>query len=199
MPAIFINLDAREDRHIETVCELKSIGIAPDRIHRLSATARPDGAEGCTESHIRAQMWSEQQSAPFVLIVEDDLSFLKAVTVSQRIHYALQQKPDLDMLLIGTNAGQYMPTDIPGLYTVRDSQTTSGYIVRTGYLPVLLANFQAGLEHYRRTRSKPHHACDMFWKQLQITNRWYTLLEPRTAVQRPGYSDVEKCFVHYNC
>ena len=196
MPFVYINLDHRTDRKAEMERELQAIGFDMARVHRLSATARPDGAEGCTESQIRAQEWGMQQPTPFVFFAEDDLSFPHPTLVLQRVHEALQ-RPYLNVLLLGTNAGSYSATEVPGLFKARHSQTASGYIVRTSYLPTLMQHFQSSLALYRQSRSKPAHACDMYWKSLQEDQTWFALLEPRLAVQRPSFSDIERCHVNY--
>ena len=70
----YINLDHRTDRkqHVET--QLSSIGI--NNYERFKAIKLPNGALGCSMSHLKCLEIAKQNNWEHLLIVEDDIQFL---------------------------------------------------------------------------------------------------------------------------
>jgi hypothetical protein len=199
--AFYINLDGSIERKDNTERELQNIGLRVGLDYtRFPGILRQPGYLGCHESHQKVQEVAIKAAHQWTMFCEDDIQFLDPPNTLSRIKQAMQAVPDAKVFILGTNAGNYTPVEphIPGLYSVTQSQTMSGYLVRRDYLPTLLANMKEGLELLKVSRNTNAHMCDMYWKRLQGEG-WYTFLEPRIAVQRPGWSDIEQRFVNYGC
>ena len=71
--AFYINLLTRPDRkqHVET--QLNMLGITAERFNAIKL---PNGALGCSMSHLKCLEMAKANSWPHLLIVEDDIKFL---------------------------------------------------------------------------------------------------------------------------
>jgi len=70
----YINLDYRLDRKQNVINELNKIGLTGTR---FNAIKNQIGAIGCTMSHLEILKMAQKEDMDHVLIVEDDISFLK--------------------------------------------------------------------------------------------------------------------------
>ena len=72
--AFYINLDSRPDRkqHIEN--QLTTIGVHAERFKAIKLT---NGALGCSMSHLKILEMAKKNAWSHVLIMEDDIKFLK--------------------------------------------------------------------------------------------------------------------------
>ena len=71
--AFYINLESRPDRQIYVEKELKKIGIKADRFNAIKL---PNGALGCSMSHLKCIEMAKENDWEHILIVEDDIQFL---------------------------------------------------------------------------------------------------------------------------
>jgi hypothetical protein len=63
----------------------------------------------------------------------------------------------------------------------------------------LLANFKEGAQQFMRNQDKPFlYAIDIWWKQLQIRDRWFLLTPPSVSQWEGSWSDVEGRPVSYS-
>lgn len=196
IPTLFINLTERKDRYIEVTDEFKKCGF--EEVERYPANKTTNGAIGCTLSHIGCLTLAIERQYPYVFICEDDIQFMYPSTIVDDISKQIQ-KENWDVIIVsGNNAPPFKrdPTDNNWMQ-VYNCQTTTGYIVAKHYYQKLLNNFKSGLQQLIANPTMGRmYAIDIYWKQLQTTDRWY-MMTPVAAVQRPSYSNVENRFVDY--
>lgn len=195
---MYINLEHRTDRKAHVEQQLASIGILSPS--RFNAIKLPNGALGCSMSHLRCLQIAKQQGWPHLLLCEDDIQFLDPDLFTNHLNGFLENHEDnasWDVLLI---AGNNMPP-----YTVEDDysvrvfqcQTTTGYLVKQHYYDKLITNIKEGIE---KLIKQPHnhrfYAIDKYWFNLQQQDYWF-LITPLTVVQREDYSDIEKRVTNY--
>ena len=195
---VYINLEHRIDRKVHVERQLASIGInAPTRFNAIKL---PNGAIGCSMSHLKCLQLAKEQGWPHLLLCEDDIEFLDPALFVKQLNGFLnnhEEDDTWDVLLI---AGNNMPPyGLEDNYSVRifQCQTTTGYLVKQHYYDKLINNIRDGLQKLMR---EPHnhrlYAIDKYWFNLQQSDYWF-LVTPLTVVQREDYSDIEKRRTNY--
>jgi GR25 family glycosyltransferase involved in LPS biosynthesis len=188
----YINLESRKDRkeHVET--QLESIGIK-DVVKRFNAIRLPNGALGCSFSHLKCIETARENKWEHVLIVEDDIHFLDFSLFVQQINqFFNNKKNEFDVVLLaGNNMPPYKKID-DTCVQVSQCQTTTGYIVLSHYFDIIIENMREGIKNLIKEPSNHGlYAIDKFWFRLQQQNKWYLII-PLTVTQREGdYSDIE--------
>lgn len=194
--AFYINLESRPDRRQHAEHQLSLVGIK--NFQRFNAIRLPNGAIGCSMSHLRCLEIALANDWDHVLIVEDDILFLEANRfVAQFNKFLDRHQPNFDVLLIGGN-------NLPPYQRVDDScvkvtrcQTTTGYLVQKHYYKRLIANIRDGIGKLMREPDKRvMYAIDKYWFHLQERDRWF-LITPLTVTQREDYSDIEQRHTNY--
>jgi GR25 family glycosyltransferase involved in LPS biosynthesis len=199
----FINLTHRQDRAADFYKTMESIGIARESITRIPAFYEPDiGALGCTKSHIFALEKFLTSTYESVLIFEDDFEITSRKELDDFCRQFLKTPPpQWDVLLFSGVLKEGCPTDLSYLIKVKELQTSSSYMIKKRYAPILLENMKEGREaletYYLGTgRAIPDYCLDMYWKSLQNKDNWF-LTNPILGYQRPSYSDIQKKEVDY--
>ena len=185
---VYINLDERPDRR--TLIEKELAVFPPEKVQRFKAIKNVQGALGCTFSHIRILQMAIELGWKNYLVVEDDFMW-KNYDTSLPILGGLLKNP-FDVILLGGTAVQYYRDTL----RLHSGQTTTAYIVSSDYYATLLANFKEGCVGLMRTGSKGGFAIDMYWKRLQLVDRWF-VVAPGLCTQRPDVSDIEGRVVDY--
>ena len=192
---LYINLSNRVDRKEHVEKELAKIGI---QFERFNAIKLPNGAIGCSMSHLKCLQTAKEMGWSHVFVCEDDIQFLDPELFKNQLgHFFKNHTDDWDVLLVaGNNMPPYLPVD-DTCVQVKQCQTTTGYIVKQHYYDTLIENFKLGIQYLMR---EPHkhtlYAIDKYWFFLQQRDRWF-LIVPLTVVQRTDYSDIEKRMVNY--
>ena len=192
---LYINLSNRVDRKLHVEKELAKIGI---QFERFNAIKLPNGAVGCSMSHLKCLQIAKERAWSHVFICEDDIQFLDPELFKTQLDTFLKNhQDDWDVLLVaGNNMPPYLPID-DTCVQVKQCQTTTGYIVKQHYYDTLIENYKLGIQHLMREPEKhPLYAIDKYWFFLQQRDRWF-LIVPLTVVQRTDYSDIEKRMVNY--
>jgi GR25 family glycosyltransferase involved in LPS biosynthesis len=193
---IFINLESREDRRTEVIQELQNWGI-PNPI-RFNAIKMPDGAIGCTMSHIKCLELAKERDYPQVFICEDDIHCVDIPRFHTQIEEFCKEDIHWDVLIVAGNNIPYYRTINDGLLQVWNCWCATGYIVKRHYYDKIIANFREGLKKLMLNPSERHnYALDMYWRHLQCADSWL-MMTPATMCQRPSYSDIEKHDVDYS-
>jgi GR25 family glycosyltransferase involved in LPS biosynthesis len=197
---IFINLESREDRRTEVIQELQNWGI-PNPI-RFNAIKMPDGAIGCTMSHIKCLELAKERDYPQVFICEDDIHCVDIPNMLSRMEEFYKEYGTTDswdvLLVAGNNSHPYNIIK-NGIIQVKNCMTTTGYIVQRHYYDKLIKSFRGGLKNLLKQPDVRYmYAIDVYWKNLQMVDKWLALT-PFTVSQRPSYSDIEKMVVDYSC
>lgn len=192
---LYINLSSRVDRKQHVENELAKICVPYERFNAIKL---PNGALGCSMSHLKCLQIAKEKKWSHVFICEDDIQFLDPELFKKKLDTFLKSHTDdWDVLLVaGNNMPPYIPID-DSCVQVKQCQTTTGYIVKQHYYDTLIANFKLGIQGLMR---EPHkhviYAIDKYWFFLQQQDRWF-LIVPLTVVQRTDYSDIEKKMVNY--
>ena len=193
---LYINLDYRTDRREHTEKEFEKLGISQNLV-RMNASKTKHGAIGCSLSHIRCLEYAKQQNWPHVLICEDDITFMNPALFLSKLSEFSHSHLEYDMLVIAGNTAPPFGESTSFCIRTYNIQSTTGYIVQQGYYDTLIANFREGVGKLMADpTNKREYAIDMYWKRLQQTGRWYTLI-PLSVYQYASYSDVEERNVDY--
>lgn len=192
--AFYINLTSRPDRkqHVET--QLNAIGINAERFNAIKL---PNGALGCSLSHLKCLETAKANSWPHLLIVEDDIKFLKPDIFITQLNKFLSNHKSWDVVLIGgNNVPPYTKID-DTCVKVSMCQTTTGYLVNAHYFDTLIDNFRSGIQNLIKFPEQHiKYAVDKYWFQLQRRDNWFLII-PLTVTQREDYSDIEKGLTNY--
>jgi GR25 family glycosyltransferase involved in LPS biosynthesis len=192
---LFINLEHRTDRLTHITNEMKKMGINAERFNAIKTKI---GSIGCTMSHVKCLEIAKQRDYSHVFICEDDITFLNPDILKNSLKQ-FNEDTDIewDVLLIGGN--NVPPYEKTREYCIKVSncQTTTGYVVKKSYYDTLIQNFRESVRNLiREPTNHKMYALDIYWKQLQKTDKWY-MITPFTVVQSDSYSDIENRHVDY--
>ena len=191
----YINLTERADRRAQVEQQLSKVGLP--NFNRFNAIKLPNGALGCSMSHLKCLQLAKERNLDHILIVEDDIIFLNPGIFIGQLNKFLQHNKEWDMLLIaGNNVPPYRVVD-ETCVQVSWCQTTTGYLIRNQYYDTLIANIKEGINMLiREPKNKIMYAIDKYWLSLQKKDMWL-LLVPLTVSQREGYSNIENCVTNF--
>jgi glycosyl transferase family 25 len=201
---LYVNLVHRGDRNSHIQKEIRKIDSNLKKTHRIDAVYKKDiGALGCALSHIKAlQLFLENTSWNTCLILEDDFTFKSndLNEINYSLNYTLQNSPNFDVILLsfGKNNFESIDTENEKIKKVISSQTTSGYIIKRTYVPILLNNLLESSSLIEKEGLKHEYWLDQYWKRLMPNGNWYTYKE-RIGYQYNNYSDIEKKICNYGC
>jgi glycosyl transferase family 25 len=192
--AFYINLHSRPDRKQHVEKQLKSIGISAER---FNAIKMPNGAIGCSMSHLKIIETAKANNWDHVLIVEDDILFTDPNLFIEQFNKFLSKHKDFDVVLIaGNNVPPYKIIDDSCVQVTR-CQTTTGYLVQKHYYDILIKNYKEGILFLMKEPANHIiYAIDKYWFNLQAIDKWY-LITPLSVTQREDYSDIEKRPTNY--
>ena len=185
--AYYINLDSRTDRKEHVEEQMSLIGIQAER---FKAIKLPNGAIGCSMSHLKLLETAKANNWPHILIVEDDIKFLNPELFKFQLNTFLSNHKGWDVVLLGgNNIPPYKKID-DTCVKITSCQTTTGYLVNGHYISILINNFRNGIN---KLLESPHlhimYAIDKFWFRLQRSHNWFLII-PLTVTQREDYSDI---------
>lgn len=201
---IYINLSHRIDRKELILNEIQKIKtIDESQIFRIDAVLEPMcGHIGCGKSHIKALELAIANDWSSVLVLEDDFCFNE--------HYEGEhsfkkiQTIEWDAVLLAQVYHCNQDSEYAFLKRARRSTTSSGYIVRRHYYPVLLENFKNSVTIMEREFQTHSANCiaqnapvsklnicsaiDQHWFSLQDRDTFYAF-HPPIGHQIPLWSD----------
>jgi len=189
---LYINLEYRKDRkeHIED--QLKKIGLT--NFERFNAIKLQNGRIGCSVSHLQCLNIAKERKYKYVLICEDDATFLNPSLFINQINTFFKNKRvnNWDVLLLGgNNVPPYQQIDETCI-RVTHCQTTTCYLVNGHYFDTLIENIKQGIQYLMREPGNYRsYAIDMYWLNLQKKHVWL-LIVPLSVIQREDYSDIEQ-------
>jgi len=189
----YINLDDREDRNSQFLGQMDEVGIPQNKIQRISGIYEKDhGHIGCTKSHIKTLKTFIASSNKICIIFEDDFEWLGSPNALFADFFA--EKIPFDVCMLSGSYAKATRTKWPFLVKVDDAQTTSGYMVTREFAPILLKNFEDGLQLLERNYDHPKYAVDQYWKKLQVIAEWY-IFSPKLGKQISSVSDIQGGYV----
>jgi glycosyl transferase family 25 len=192
--AFYINLHSRPDRKQHVESQLNCIGIQAERFNAIKL---PNGAVGCSMSHLKIIETAKDNDWEHVLIVEDDILFTDPKLFVTQFNKFLSKNKTFDVVLIaGNNLPPYIKID-DSCVKVTHCQTTTGYLVQKHYYDTLITNYKEGiLRLMKEPENHRLYAIDKYWFNLQEIHNWF-LITPLTVTQREDYSDIEKRPTNY--
>jgi GR25 family glycosyltransferase involved in LPS biosynthesis len=192
----YINLQSRTDRNIHVMKQLSLLGL-DNVIHRFNAIQTTNGAIGCSISHLKCLQYAKKNNWPHILIIEDDIKFLKPDLFKNQLNGFFRRNKEWDVVLLaGNNTGKIIRNDEFSVQVTR-CQTTTGYLVKSHYYDTFIENIKEGLSKLiKQPFNKKFFAIDKYWFRLQQTDKWYLII-PLTVVQREDYSDIEGHYTNY--
>lgn len=192
--AFYINLTNRVDRKQHVERELVKVGINAERFNAIKL---PNGAIGCSMSHLKILQTAKNNCWDHVLICEDDIQFLDPSVFINQFNSFLKNQKDWDVVLLaGNNMPPYKKID-DTCVQVFQCQTTTGYMVKSHYFDTLINNYKEGIQKLIAEPQKHiFFAIDKYWFQLQQVDKWFLII-PLTVVQKADYSDIEKRITNY--
>jgi GR25 family glycosyltransferase involved in LPS biosynthesis len=193
--ALYINLEHRKDRKKNIEKQLKKVGFY--NYQRFNAIKHERGNVGCATSHLECLKIAKKKNYPHVIIFEDDFEFFIGKNDFHRLLNHLQHFDyDVCMLAYNTDQINITKTSDPFLNRIKESQTASAYIVNKNYYDKLIETYKEGLTLLIETGNAPLYMNDMYWKKLQIEDKWFCY-KKRAGKQIQSYSDIEKKIVDY--
>lgn len=191
----YINLENRSDRKILVENELNSLGW---KYQRFNAIKTKDGRVGCSMSHLKLIKTAKEKNLDYIVIVEDDIQFMRKTWYNERIKNIMDIDFDV-FLLAGNLRPPIFQTNYDNIVKVSKSFTTTGYIVKKHYYDTLIDNIDKGIRLLLKNPGGEFNdnAIDSYWMKLQKNDKWYIVM-PRTVTQRPIYSDIEQRYTDYN-
>jgi GR25 family glycosyltransferase involved in LPS biosynthesis len=190
----YINLSSRTDRNKHMKIQLQNLGWKGKRVEAVELL---DGRVGCTLSHIKCLKMAIEKNLDYIIILEDDIDFLDPSVFLNNFYNCLNSLSTWDVILIaGNNIRPYTRIN-DSCVKIVNTQTTTGYMVKNHYFPILLENMKEGLTHLLKN-PKLHikYAIDKYWFLLQEKDNWY-LITPLTVSQLQGYSNIEERETNY--
>jgi GR25 family glycosyltransferase involved in LPS biosynthesis len=195
---MYINLDHRQDRREHVVNELLKVGFLENAIERFSAIPFNIPAIGCSLSHLKCLEKAKSLNWDYLLIVEDDITFLNPYLFKTQFNKLLTSHTDWDVVMLGgNNCGPYQ---IQSDCSVKITRCASaiGYLVKNSYYDTLINNYRNGIQLFLNNIKLPmKFAIDTYWFSLQNQHNWY-LVYPLSVSQKVCFSDIEKRIVNYD-
>lgn len=191
----YINLDYRTDRKTHMENQFQQLNWNATRIPAIKTQY---GAIGCALSHIKCLQMAIQLNLDYIVILEDDIYFLNPTLFREQLQTTLNTLSNWDVILFaGNNANTYTRIN-EACVKIKNTQTTTGYMVNKHYFETLMNNMKEGLG---KLLKEPHlhfyYAIDKYWFLLQEKDNWY-IVTPLMATQMEGYSDIEKRNTNYS-
>lgn len=161
-----------------------------------------NGAVGCLMSHITAlNRAMNDAKGENILICEDDLTIENMDYCNRMLDLLLQNIKDWDVVMLGHNTFESEDVGIKTkqnekIIRIKNSQTTSGYLIKKSYIPKLLNIYTNDFNNYTKTGSWGNYYTDQSWKVLHLKDKWYSF-DPAVAKQRDSYSDIENMNKNY--
>jgi glycosyl transferase family 25 len=192
--AFYINLASRPDRKQHVEEQLQIMGI---NAQRFNAIKLPNGALGCSMSHLKCLEIAKQNNWPHLLVIEDDIKFLDPNLFKTQLNTFLSNHKEWDVIIIGgNNVPPYQKID-DTCVKVSKCQTTTCYLVNGHYFDRLINNFRKGIKKLiQNPQLHVVYAIDKYWFNLQKVDNWFLII-PLTVTQREDYSDIEKRPTNY--
>jgi GR25 family glycosyltransferase involved in LPS biosynthesis len=191
---LYINLQNRLDRKHRVEQQLNDLGL---KYERFNAIKHENPAIGCSMSHLKCLEMAKHNKWSNVMILEDDILFLKPSVFSEQLNKFHSCHTTWDVLLLAGNVVPPYDRIDETCIKVSRCQTTTGYVVKQHYYDRLINNIKESILKLMLNPEKQlQYAIDKHWFSLQKSDLWYLLI-PLTVTQAPGYSDIEKKQVNY--
>jgi len=180
----YINLENRPERNLDTIVELKKLGIK--KPNRFNAVSHNIPLVGCAMSHIACLEKAKELNWDYVIIFEDDIKIEGKQKIIEKFNKFI--KYDFDVLYLG--CWNYLPPIKveKDLAKVVKASCLHAYIVKSHYYDTLINNLKEGIELKLKDPNNDKYNNDEWIGELQLKDRWYCIT-PVHITQKDGYSD----------
>lgn len=200
MKVYYINLDSRPDRDLQLTQDLKRMRLGWS-LERVDAVYNINGAIGCGRSHVKALdafLNDKTNTDGYAVIMEDDFMFTRTPDyVETAINQSLAFDPNIVCFgyrLLDHTSYTWVSENLLELNRVF---TTSCYMVKRSFVPVLKRCFQGACDGMCRGLPIHESAIDVKWIDLQGPGKRFYGVFPKFGCQRASYSDIEKRHCDY--
>ena len=180
----YINLENRPQRNLDTISELKKLGIK--RPNRFDAIKHEIPLVGCAMSHIGCIEQAKRLGWDYVIIFEDDIKIEGKQKLIQKFNKFI--KYDFDILYLG--CWNYVPPVKveKDLSRVVKASCFHAYIVKSHYYDTFTNNLRDGIELKLKDPNNGKYNNDEYIDILQKKDRFYCIT-PIHITQKDGFSD----------
>jgi GR25 family glycosyltransferase involved in LPS biosynthesis len=180
----YINLENRPERNLDTIVELKKLGIK--KANRFNAIKHEIPLVGCALSHIGVLEKAKELGWDYVIIFEDDIKIEGKQKIIEKFNKFI--KYDFDVLYLGV-WNYVKPIQVErDLAKVVKASCNHAYVVKSHYYDTLIQNMKDGIELKLKDPNNGKYNIDEYHDILQQKDRWYCIT-PIHITQKDGYSD----------
>ena len=203
MNGYYINLEYRKDRNKHFIDNIKKYDFFKN-LKRYDAIYDEDYGEiGCVKSHINVLKLCLEQDLEYYLIMEDDFNIIDEKNYYDFFNsFDNIKNKDWDIITL-TPSGDTIYEDtiyedkIDNFYRIKNTMTTTGYIIKRNIILELINNFTESLALLVLTNNKEKYLLDKYWFNLQDKVKFY-YFKDIFGSQLIGYSDLEQTNVDLN-
>lgn len=199
MDGYYINLINRKDRNKHFINNIKKYDFFKN-LNRYDAIYDKDiGAIGKVKSHINVLELCIKTDGDYFLIVEDDLKIINEDNLNSFFNKFnnIKNNKNWDLITLTPYGNTIYTEHINNFYRIKDTITTTGYIIKKDKIPILINNFYESLNLLVSTANIEKYILDKYWFKIQDKLKFF-YLKDIFASQLIGYSDVKKCNINYN-
>ena len=190
---VFINLDRREDRLKNILGEFRRLRLV--NYIRFSAIQNQNGAIGCSASH-ESVLRNYRGKGKYLMICEDDILFMHTRRKLNRLIADFEATEEAAIMCLGFNTVLPKAKITRRINRIKESQTTSCYIVKPGYIDILIENATESQFLLINNPDNPNFQLDQMWKKLQ-EHIIFVAPSRHGVIQKPSYSDIQLKNVRY--
>ena len=194
----YINLEHRKDRNSHIKDLIKKI-IFFRNIKRMEAIKKNNGHLGCAMSHCKCLIELLNKKDDCYLIIEDDFMILNEENFKTFVNEfnKIKNNKNWDLLTL-TPRGKIVENNyINNFNKIKDTQTTSGYIIKHSFIKKLLNIFRLSIKNLKENKNSNNWAIDQSWKLLQKKYN-FIYFNKNFGGQKPSFSDIENKYCDYN-
>ena len=196
-----LNLEEREDRYIETMCELCKVDAPLNKVFHYKAKKTPgDGGPyvGATQNHIDVMNDIVNEGYINSLILEDDIVF--SPNISQ-IKKDITEFFDSDYLydICFLSASRFHKKEPHNDLLIKSKQictTSSAYFLSNKTIQSVRDCVMEGMDLLKKTNNANLYCIDRYWSKLQEDDRVF-IFKRKMAYQRPNYSNIKGTIAAY--
>jgi len=180
----YINLEKRPERNLDTIVELKKLGIK--KPNRFDAISHNIPLVGCALSHIGCIEKAKELNWDYVVIFEDDIKIEGKQKLIEKFNKFI--KYDFDVLYLG--CWNYVkPIQVErDLAKVIKASCFHAYVVKSHYYDTFINNLRDGIELKLKYPDIGKYNNDEYIDILQAKDRFYCIT-PIHITQKNGWSD----------
>ena len=194
----YINLEKRKDLWDSIEKVLADLGVSHEKITRIDAVDKENGAYGCALSHIMALDNAKKNNYNTVVILEDDFQLFNPTDAKEKMTKFFKEVDDWDIINLSCHLIEKEDCEIQNVSKILDCQSTIAYSVNSRFIDKLLNNFTESVNYLSEINYEDdcQYFIDVNWKKLQKENKWYTFY-PILGREYPKYSDVQHKFIDH--